>query len=65
MIAFVFSGGGSRGAMEAGAVKALYEAGIRPDMVVGSPAAPHGRPGLGCMGNDEAQESAQLAIHLI
>lgn len=38
MIAFVFSGGGSRGAMEAGGVKALYEAGIRPDMVVGSSA---------------------------
>ncbi|MBN1138275.1 MAG: patatin-like phospholipase family protein, partial [Anaerolineae bacterium] len=38
MIAFVFSGGGSRGAMEAGGVKALYERGIRPDMVVGSSA---------------------------
>lgn len=38
MIAFVFSGGGSRGAMEAGGVKALYEAGIRPDIVVGSSA---------------------------
>lgn len=38
MIAFVFSGGGSRGAMEAGGVKALYEHGIRPDMVVGSSA---------------------------
>lgn len=36
MIAFVLSGGGSRGAMEAGGIKALYEAGIRPDMVVGS-----------------------------
>jgi NTE family protein len=38
MIAFVFSGGGSRGAMEAGGVKALYEAGIHPDIVVGSSA---------------------------
>jgi NTE family protein len=38
MIAFVFSGGGSRGAMEAGGVKALYEAGVRPDIVVGSSA---------------------------
>jgi NTE family protein len=38
VIAFVFSGGGSRGALEAGGVKALYEAGIRPDMVVGSSA---------------------------
>ena len=38
MIAFVFSGGGSRGAMEAGGIKALYEAGIHPDLVVGSSA---------------------------
>jgi len=38
MIAFVFSGGGSRGAMEAGGVKALYEHGIQPDIVVGSSA---------------------------
>ncbi|MGD2205839.1 MAG: patatin-like phospholipase family protein, partial [Anaerolineae bacterium] len=38
MIAFVFSGGGSRGAMEAGGVRALYEAGIYPDLVVGSSA---------------------------
>jgi NTE family protein len=38
MIAFVFSGGGSRGAMEAGGVKALYERGIHPDIVVGSSA---------------------------
>jgi NTE family protein len=38
MIAFVFSGGGSRGAMEAGGIKALYERGIRPDLVVGSSA---------------------------
>lgn len=38
MIAFVLSGGGSRGAMEAGGMKALYEAGIHPDMVVGSSA---------------------------
>lgn len=38
MIAFVLSGGGSRGAMEAGGIKALYEAGIRPDIIVGSSA---------------------------
>jgi NTE family protein len=38
MIAFVFSGGGSRGAMEAGGIKALYEAGVRPDLLVGSSA---------------------------
>jgi NTE family protein len=38
VIAFVLSGGGSRGAMEAGGLKALYEAGIRPEMIVGSSA---------------------------
>ncbi len=38
MIAFVFSGGGSRGAMEAGGIKALFEAGLRPDILVGTSA---------------------------
>ena len=36
MLAFVLSGGGSRGALQVGALKALVEAGIRPDMVVGT-----------------------------
>ena len=36
MIAFVMSGGGSRGALQVGALKALLERGIRPDMVVGT-----------------------------
>ncbi len=35
MRAFVFSGGGNRGPMQVGAVKALLEQGIRPDMVIG------------------------------
>lgn len=34
--AFVFSGGGARGALHVGALRALLEAGIRPDMVVGT-----------------------------
>lgn len=38
MIAFVFTGGGSRGPLQAGAVRALLEAGIQPDFVVGSSA---------------------------
>jgi NTE family protein len=33
--AFVFSGGGSLGAAQVGAVQALFEAGITPDVVVG------------------------------
>jgi NTE family protein len=38
MIAFVLSGGGSHGAMQAGALIALAERGIRPDMVIGTSA---------------------------
>lgn len=38
MIAFVLSGGGNRGALEAGALIALFERGIQPDIVVGTSA---------------------------
>ena len=38
MIAFVLSGGGSRGALEAGALLALLEAGVEPDLLVGTSA---------------------------
>jgi NTE family protein len=38
MIVFVLSGGGSRGALEVGALLALLEEGIKPKMVVGSSA---------------------------
>lgn len=34
--AFVFSGGGARGALHVGALRALLEAGIHPDMLVGT-----------------------------
>ena len=34
--AFVLSGGGPRGAMQVGALRALWEAGIQPDMIVGT-----------------------------
>ncbi|MCA1704290.1 MAG: patatin-like phospholipase family protein, partial [Actinobacteria bacterium] len=34
--AFVLSGGGPYGALQVGALKALLEAGVRPDLVVGS-----------------------------
>ncbi|MCK4176312.1 patatin-like phospholipase family protein [Aciditerrimonas ferrireducens] len=54
-VAFVLSGGGNLGALQAGALRALVEAGIRPDLVVGtSVGAINGaffasRPGLeGC-----------------
>lgn len=35
-LAFVLSGGGSRGAMQAGALRALIESGYRPDLVTGT-----------------------------
>ena len=35
-LAFALSGGGSRGALQVGALYALLEAGIRPDMVIGA-----------------------------
>jgi len=38
MIAFVFSGGGNRGAIEAGALQALFAHSIQPNILVGSSA---------------------------
>ena len=35
-LAFVLSGGGSRGAMQAGALRALLEAGYQPDLITGT-----------------------------
>jgi NTE family protein len=35
-LAFVLGGGGARGALQVGALKALLEAGIRPDLLVGT-----------------------------
>jgi NTE family protein len=48
-LAFVLSGGGARGALQVGALRALLEAGIRPDMLVGTSAG--------------AINSAYLAVH--
>ena len=35
-LAFVLGGGGARGAMQVGALRALFEAGMQPDLLVGS-----------------------------
>lgn len=35
-LAFVLSGGGSRGALQLGALYALHEAGLRPDLLIGT-----------------------------
>src|SRR3954468_14168680 len=37
-VAFVLSGGASLGAIQAGMLRALYERGIRPDLIVGTSA---------------------------
>ncbi|MDQ7028746.1 MAG: patatin-like phospholipase family protein [Ardenticatenia bacterium] len=36
MLAFVLSGGGNRGALQVGALQVLLEAGIQPDVLVGT-----------------------------
>jgi NTE family protein len=35
-LAFVLGGGGARGAMQVGALRALFEAGMKPDLLVGT-----------------------------
>jgi NTE family protein len=37
-VAFVLSGGGSLGAIQVGMLRALYERGIAPDLIVGTSA---------------------------
>jgi len=54
VIAFVMSGGGSRGALQAGAIFALREAGIMPDFVVGSSVGALNALHLACHGLEEA-----------
>ncbi len=48
MIAFVLSGGGPRGALQAGALQVLFEKGIRPDMLVGTSAGAINAAYLAC-----------------
>lgn len=56
MIAFVMSGGSNRGALEAGMLLALIEAGIRPDMLVGTSA---GALNAGFLATDPSPEGAR------
>jgi len=35
-LAFALGGGGARGALQAGALRALFDAGIQPDIIVGT-----------------------------
>ena len=48
MITVVLSGGGNRGALEVGALRALFEAGIRVDMLVGTSAGALNATALAC-----------------
>jgi NTE family protein len=50
--AFVLGGGGSRGALQVGAVRALVEAGIRPDLLVGTSIGAVNATGLALWGID-------------
>jgi len=59
MIAFVFSGGGNRGAVQAGALLALLERNIRPDLIVGtSVGSLNGVP----FASEPTLEGARLAV---
>lgn len=45
--AFVLSGGGARGALQVGALRALFERGIQPDVIVGTSIGAWNAAGLG------------------
>jgi NTE family protein len=51
--AFVLSGGGSRGALQVGALRALLEAGIVPDLLVGTSIGATNAAGLAMWGVDQ------------
>src|SRR5512139_3913298 len=51
-LAFVLGGGGARGAMQVGALRALVEAGFRPDLLVGTSIGAVNAAALGVWGAD-------------
>jgi NTE family protein len=53
-LAFVLGGGGSRGAMQVGALRALIEAGFKPDLLVGTSIGAVNAAGLALWGVDLA-----------
>ncbi len=53
-LAFVMGGGGSRGAMQVGALRALFEAGLKPDILVGTSIGAINAAGLALWGVDLA-----------
>src|SRR5512142_288971 len=53
-LAFVLGGGGARGAMQVGALRALLEAGFKPDLLVGTSIGAVNAIGLALWGMDIA-----------
>lgn len=53
-LAFVLGGGGARGAMQVGALRALFEAGLKPDLLVGTSIGAINATGLALWGMDLA-----------
>jgi len=51
-LAFVFGGGGARGALQVGAMRALLEAGLKPDLLVGTSIGAVNATGLALWGTD-------------
>jgi NTE family protein len=51
-LALVFGGGGARGALQVGAVRALIEAGVKPDLLVGASIGAANAAGLALWGLD-------------
>ncbi len=54
MMAFVLGGGGARGALQVGALRALFEAGLKPDLLVGTSIGAINAAGLALWGVDLA-----------
>ena len=53
-LAFVLGGGGARGAMQVGALRALLEAGLKPDLLVGTSVGAINATGLAVWGINQA-----------
>lgn len=65
-LAFVLGGGGARGAFQVGALKALHEAGLRPDLLVGSSIGAVNAAAIALWGFDETGLfGLELAYHKV
>jgi len=53
-LAFVLGGGGARGALQVGAIRALFEAGLKPDLLVGTSIGAINATGLAVWGLNQA-----------